>query len=364
MSMNNLDKQYKNILHNILQNGVLKKDRTNIGTLSIFGTQIRHKMSDGFPLITSKKMAWKQIVTELLWFLKGDVNIKWLLEQGNNIWVGDAYKKYCATSIANVIPTITKEEFIDKIKNDNEFAKKFGGLGPIYGSQWKYWNYLTWEKTDIPEPGGDGNMLRWHLKGIDQIQILINQLKTDPDSRRMIVSAWNVDELEHMVLPPCHYSFQCYTQKLTIDERKQWLENIIKTKSLFVSANLMENNKLNLEGQKQLDKLIPRRKISLLWNQRSVDTFLGLPFNIASYGLLLEMLAKEVNMIPDELIGNLGDTHIYLNHVDQVKLQLKQEEFSLPQVKLNYENWDSWQPSDFELCNYKSSPIIKATLNN
>ena len=228
--MNTLDKKYQQLLSDIIEFGVEKEDRTGTGTISEFGHQFRHKMSEGFPLLTTKKMHWKSIVTELLWFLRGDTNIKFLLDYDCHIWDGDAYKNYASKTSLDADGQLTKEEFIKKIKTDNEFANKYGELGPIYGKQWRDWY------------------------GIDQITNLIYELKTNPDSRRLMVSAWNVDELNQMVLPPCHYGFQLYTRKTTRDEK------------------IVHPGKY--------------RAISLMWNQRSVDTFLGLPFNIASYGLL------------------------------------------------------------------------------
>ena len=287
--MNNLDPQYNKLLEDILENGTKKQTR-NGEVLSLFGRQIRHKMSEGFPLLTTKKMYFKGIVTELLWFLRGDTNIKYLVDNDCHIWDGDAYKRYEEWDGSGCLypEELTQEEFINKIKTDAGFAEEWGDLGPIYGAQWR----------------------KWFPGGIDQIQNLINDLKTNPDSRRLMVSAWNVGELNQMTLPPCHYGFQVYTRELSWDERHELAET-----------------KYQLDDtDEELDKHnIPTRAISLMWNQRSVDTFLGLPFNIASYGLLLEIIAKEVNMVPDELIGNLGDTHLYLNHIEQAKEQIGRE---------------------------------------
>ena len=190
--MKHLDEKYQDILLNLLHSGVEKDDRTGTGTLSVFGKQFRHNMADGFPLLTTKKMAWKTMVTELLWFLRGDTNIKWLVENKCNIWNGDAYKKYTTELETHYLEggdIYTKAEFIEEIKNDeNGFAKKWGELGPIYGKQWRSWK------------GGN------EVKGYkDQIADLINDIKTNPDSRRLMVSAWNVGELSEMTLPPCHY---------------------------------------------------------------------------------------------------------------------------------------------------------------
>ena len=201
--MNNLDKQYQELLQDILDNGYRKEDRTGTGTISVFGRQIRHKMSEGFPLLTTKKMAWKTMVTELLWFLRGDTNIKFLVDNNCHIWDGDAYKRYfneiASNKNMNFEVPLSKEEFINKIKTDDEFAEKWGELGPVYGKQWRSWHLNA--KVTM-----DG---KYHEeKGIDQIQSLINDLKTNPDSRRLMVNAWNVGELDQMVLPPCHYGFQ------------------------------------------------------------------------------------------------------------------------------------------------------------
>jgi thymidylate synthase len=351
--MNKLDKQYQQLLQDIIDYGVEKKDRTGTGTKSIFGYTIRHKMSDGFPLLTTKKMAWKSIVTELLWFLKGDTNIKYLVDNNCHIWDGDAYKNYCTAykdghefyEDEQVKRSFTQEEFISKIKTDDEFAKKWGKLGPIYGRQWRSW-------ADYYNGSGEYT---------DQIQNLINDLKTNPDSRRLLVSAWNVAELDQMVLPPCHYSFQVYTRELSREERKEILYGRFRKGPIILNGKSYREcapTDINFEFFN-----IPTRAISLMWNQRSVDTFLGLPFNIASYGLLLTMLADEVNMVPDELIGNLGDTHLYLNHIEQAKKQINRESFELPTVHVRDGIFCS-SVNDVILENYQSHPAIKAPLSN
>ena len=320
--MNNLDKQYTALLQDILDNGVQKQDRTGTGTLSVFGRQIRHKMSEGFPLLTTKKMPFKTITTELLWFLRGDTNIKYLVDSNCHIWDGDAYKNYQKEMLYHPEENwldngvgeksyrqLTQEEFTNKIKTDDEFAKKWGELGPIYGKQWRNWNAIF-----------DG--------GVDQITNLINDLKTNPDSRRLMVSAWNVGELDQMTLPPCHFSFQVYTRELSKEERRNMfpkLNEMFLEKKKNIDGHDFDSVAFYRYKEKQLLETLPSRAISLMWNQRSVDTFLGLPFNIASYGLLLEIIAKEVNMVPDELIGNLGDTHLYLNHIEQTKEQIGRE---------------------------------------
>ena len=315
--INNIDKQYQDLLQDILDNGVEKKDRTGTGTISVFGRQIRHKMSEGFPLLTTKKMPWKSIVTELLWFLQGNTNIKWLVDNGCNIWNGDAYKNYCKNDSENTFSVkwlkcksysdgystseefslYSQEEFIDKIKTNDEFAKKWGDLGPIYGKQWRKWKGKLVDKSIEFDAH-----TAWVPEQIDQIQNLINDLKTNPDSRRLMVNAWNVGELDQMVLPPCHYGFQVYTRELSLEERLSIADKfnpLIREDCLTKTHHPDETEELKLVYRHEfLDSLGPnvvpqKRAISLMWNQRSVDTFLGLPFNIASYGLLLEIIAKE-----------------------------------------------------------------------
>jgi thymidylate synthase len=329
--MNKLDKDYQALLQDILDNGVTKKDRTGTGTISVFGRQIRHNMKDGFPLLTTKKMPFKTIVTELLWFLRGDTNIKYLVDNNCHIWDGDAYKNFVnrfewklngtkLVSNGNLGELnengelLSQEEFINKIKTDDEFAKKWGELGPIYGKQWRKWESIDWKVEKVSKFDYVAD------KHIDQIQNLINDLKTNPDSRRLMVNAWNVGELDSMTLPPCHYGFQVYTRELSEKERLQILLPDVQEQ-----VDALEAFGLILLMRKADEKNIPTRAISLMWNQRSVDTFLGLPFNIASYGLLLEIIAKEVNMVPDELIGNLGDVHLYSNHIEQAKEQIGRE---------------------------------------
>jgi len=314
--MKHLDEKYQDILLYLINKGVKKEDRTGTGTLSVFGKQFRHNMADGFPLLTTKKMAWKVMVTELLGFLRGDTNIKLLVENKCNIWNGDAYKAYrikVQDHYEKGGDVADMSQFLELVKEGG--ISEFGDLGPIYGKQWRNW--FQYNKHVEPVH-------------VDQIAVLIDQLKTNPDSRRLMVSAWNVGDLDQMVSPPCHYGFQCYVR----------------------------------EG----------KYLSLMWNQRSVDTFLGLPFNIASYGLLLEILAKEVGMIPDELIGNFGDVHLYSNHIEQAREQLTRVPFELSTLVINDEFWnpdasflsqiDHIQPDDFYIKKYESHARIKAPLSN
>ena len=262
-------KQYLDILNRILTEGVQKDDRTGTGTISIFGTQSRYNLDDGFPCLTTKKLHLKSIIYELLWFLRGDTNVHWLQERGVRIW--------------------------------NEWADENGELGPVYGHQWRSW------------PDYKGGT-------IDQIQYVIDQLKTNPNSRRMIVSAWNVAEVNEMALPPCHTIFQFY---------------------------------------------VAGDRLSLQLYQRSADTFLGVPFNIASYALLLKMMAQVTGFKPGEFIHTTGDTHLYLNHIEQAKLQLTREPRPLPTMKINpdVKNLFDFQFEDFELVGYDPHPHIKAEVS-
>ena len=261
-------KQYLDLLTHILDHGYQKSDRTGTGTLSVFGYQMRFGLSEGFPLLTTKRLHLKSIIHELLWFLKGSTNTKYLNDNGVTIW--------------------------------NEWAKENGELGPVYGYQWRSW------------PKQDGS-------SVDQIYAVIESIKKNPDSRRHIVSAWNVGELDKMALPPCHLLFQFY---------------------------------------------VAGGKLSCQMYQRSCDVFLGVPFNIASYALLTLMMARATGLQPSEFIHTLGDAHIYLNHIDQVNLQLTRKPFPLPEMKLNPEikNIFDFKYEDFHLENYQSHPHIKGQI--
>lgn len=346
--MNNIDKQYQNLLQDILDNGVEKKDRTGTGTISVFGRQIRHKMSEGFPLLTTKRMAFKTMVVELLWFLRGDSDIRYLWKNGCSIWDGDWYKSY-SSSCSNPYSLSEMKEFAlfpEKYPiRSKHFDEYIWSLGPIYGKQWRSWY------------GGIG--LDDDEYNIDQIQNLINELKTNPDSRRLMVSAWNVGELDQMTLPPCHYGFQLWTRELSVEERIELANKKYPHFDIFdfgIPAQITHET---------IDELypVPKRAVSLMWNQRSVDTLLGLPFNIASYGLLLLMIADEVGMVADELIGNLGDTHLYLNHIEQAKEQISRTPYPLPTVHIRDGIYCS-SVNDIILKNYQSHPKITAPLSN
>ena len=324
--MAQLDNTYHNLLEDILKNGIEKEDRTGTGTISVFGRQIRHNMQEGFPLLTTKKLHIKSIIYELLWFLKGDTNIQYLKDNGVNIW--------------------------------NEWADENGEVGPIYGKQWTNWWGIKEKKILYVDKGLS---TEYGVNPINQIQNIINTLHTNPDSRRMMVSAWNVGELNEMGLPPCHYGFQLYTKKLSLEERIEYYVGVIDTDTKHSLTHV------------KLDSLrVPKRKISLMWNQRSVDTFLGLPFNIASYGLLLSIFASQVNMIPDDLIANLGDCHIYDNHISYVEEQICRDstKFKLPTISINSHdvsnegtplkrNIFEYEYENFYLINYNAYPNWK-----
>lgn len=302
-------KQYQDLLRHIMDSGVDRSDRTGTGTRSVFGYQMRFNLEEGFPLLTTKKMALRAIIYELLWFLKGDNNLKYLAENNVNIWNEWPFKAYLKTTnrpMPEVNSELWKTEmsaFVDKVKTDNVFAVTFGNLGPIYGYQWRSW----------PTPDG---------KTVDQLSQVLNQIKNNPDSRRIIVSAWNVSDIDEMAkagLPPCHCLFQFY---------------------------------------------VANGRLSCQLYQRSADVFLGVPFNIASYSLLTMMMAQVTGLRPGDFVHTLGDTHIYSNHFDQVKEQLSREPKHSPTMKLNPDVKDlfDFKFEDFSLENYEFHPAIKAQI--
>jgi thymidylate synthase len=371
MVNNSVDAQYFKLLEHLLSKGKYKKDRTGTGTISVFDYTMRFNMDEGFPLLTSKKMFTKGVIHELIWFIRGDTNIKYLVDNDVHIWDGDAYKKYSKTPIDSIIFSdrennfkvdgvefnsgypnyvhYTQGEFIEKIKTDSKFAQKWGELGPVYGKQWRSWNRFEHKKTF---GSSDHEVVR---NPVDQIQNLINDLKNNPDSRRLMVSAWNVSEIDLMTLPPCHYGFQCYTEELTYEERvERWC--LSHGKSIHFAQNMNEE---------RLDRFeFPRRKLSLKVTIRSNDIFLGCPFNIASYSILLHLLSQDVNMIPCDLILSIGDAHLYTNHIEQAKLQLTRETFKLPTIEIRKKSIFDIEADDIKIVDYKSSPTIKAELSN
>ena len=285
-------KQYLDLIRKVLNEGTKKEDRTGTGTISYFGYQMRFNLEDGFPLVTTKKVHLKSIIHELLWFIHGDTNIKYLVDNGVSIWNDWPYKKYTESP---EFSGESMEEFIEKIKNEDEFAKKWGDLGPVYGKQWR------------------------NFEGVDQLKNIIDEIKRNPDSRRLIVSSWNPKEVPNMALPPCHSLYQFYV----------------------------------IDG-----------KLSLQLYQRSGDIFLGIPFNIASYALLLMMVAKVTGLKPGTFVHTIGDAHIYLNHIEQVNLQLSREPVPLPKMIIHRDtdNIEDFKYEDFELVDYQCHGRIKGAV--
>lgn len=295
-------KQYLELLDKICREGVVRGDRTGTGTKGIFGYQMRFDLSEGFPLVTTKKLFLKGVIYELLWFLRGDTNIKYLVDNGVHIWDSDAFRYYNELCIKHGVLPVDMDTFLSAVGVESPIdGYRFGDLNNVYGYQWRSW------------PTGDGG-------AIDQIKKVIDTIKTNPNSRRMIVSAWNVADVDSMALPPCHTMFQ-----------------------FFVA-----------EG-----------KLSCQLYQRSGDTFLGVPFNIASYALLTMMIAKECGLEPGEFIHTLGDAHLYLNHQEQAAEQLSREPRKLPKMSLNpaVESIFDYKYEDFTLEGYDPHPAIKAPLS-
>lgn len=300
-------RQYLQLMESVLSFGHEKKDRTGTGTRSLFGAQMRFDLTEGFPLVTTKKVHLRSIIHELLWFLKGDTNIGYLKDNNVSIW--------------------------------DEWADENGDLGPVYGKQWRDW------------VGADG---RHH----DQITKVIDQLRNDPDNRRIIVSAWNVGELDEMALAPCHSFFQFYTRELTLYERALAAKEK-GTEDYYLNLNEKHQEQLHYE----FDELaVPRRGLSCQLYQRSADVFLGVPFNIASYALLTEMIAQQVNMVAEEFVWTGGDTHLYSNHLEQARLQLSRDPHPLPRLKIKRkpDSIFDYQFEDFEVEGYVSHDAIKA----
>lgn len=334
-------KQYLALMQDILDNGVVKKDRTGVGTLSVFGRQLRFDLKEGFPLVTTKKVHLKSIIHELLWFLNGDTNVKYLQENGVKIW--------------------------------NEWSDEEGNLGPVYGKQWREWRdckvvecHDVGRTQQLMQRGykyignmkEDGTTYLVYEKAHDQISKVIQQLREDPDSRRIIVSAWNVADLDDMALNPCHNYFQFYTTEMTVLERLNWFEENEPEKFACVPLNNDEkllHEILDREG-------VPRRKLSCFYMMRSNDYLLGAPFNVASYALLTHMIAQQLNMVPDELVYSGVDVHLYSNHLEQAKLQLTREPYPLPKlvIKRKPDSIFDYKYEDFELVGYQAHPHIAA----
>lgn len=305
-------KQYHGLLERILNTGIDKGDRTGTGTRSVFGHQMRFNLQDGFPLVTTKRVFWRGVVEELLWMLSGSTNVKPLQAKGVTIW--------------------------------DEWADENGDLGPVYGAQWRDW-------------GGDVDTY-----GIDQIQMVISQLVTNPDSRRIIVTAWNPDQIEDMRLPPCHMMFQLYTRPMTTEQRIEWA--VARSIGDRDWRGLRDRyDRKTVAGVMDTEE-VPSRYVDLQLYQRSADVFLGVPFNIASYALLLTLIAREVRMVPGEFVWTGGDTHLYSNHLEQARLQLQREERPLPHIEIrNGPSIFEIKASDIELIGYDPHPPIKAEVS-
>lgn len=351
---NNVDKDYIDLGRKILKDGVKKVSRAGT-TYSLFGQQLRFNLKKGLPMLTTKKMFSKGVIHELLWFLKGDTNIKYLVDNGVNIWNDDAYRYYIELTKywrgpSGLEDVYDKETFLkmvklgsfsEKILNMDKSRYYYGDLGPVYGAQWTNWN-------------GE----------INQIQDVIHKLQTNPDDRRIMLSAWNPSDIPSMALPPCHYCCQFYTKEMTLQERIKWAED----KNLFLEAkNIIEGNTSEYTHGYLDDYGIPTRKLSCMWMQRSVDTMLGLPFNILSYSILTHMIAQCVNMDVDELIFNGGDVHIYENQIAGFEEQLNRNphKYALPDLVLNpnIKNIQDFKYEDIKIVGYRSYPAIKFPLS-
>lgn len=341
--MSTIDRQYLNLLKDTVENGSFKETRSG-AVYSIFGRSLRFSFKEGFPILTTKKVFVRGIIHELLWFLHGETNIKYLVENNVHIWDDDAYRHYLSLmKDRNVHSVVDKDTFLklvlngDKIVNaDESFEYTFGDLGPVYGKQWR----------------------KYGQKQIDQIQNIIEMLKNNPDDRRMICMAWNPTDFEDMALPPCHYGFQVYTRKLTNQERLEWL---------WENSN-GEYDEWKIPSEEKLNELnVPQRELSLMWMQRSVDEILGLPFNCTSYSILAAMIAQCANMTVGDVTCSLGDCHVYENHLNAVNEQLTRDpdKYNLPKLELNknIKNINDFTFNDIKVIGYESYPSIKAPLS-
>ena len=390
--MNKVDTEYFRIVNDILTNGRLKKNRTGVDTIGIFGAQAKYNVDlNAFPLLTTKKVHWPAIVHELLWFISGDTNIKYLVDNNVRIWNEWAYKKYQETCISKIpdneleslsVPSgmslsdvdhLPMDMFIERIKNDVEFAKKWGELGEgTYGGMWRAFPYFDNsdpmchnQKTSDPTAPLDvhyetSSGYACEVGHVDQLQKVINKLKTNPDDRRMIVSAWHPYWVDHCALPPCHCLFHFHTEELTLEERTKLLTEEQCKNDLDLTNSYGIRPSSDLELVKKYN--IPTRRLNCLLYQRSNDFFLGVPFNIASYSLLTAMVAHVSNMVPGTFTHSHGDAHIYVNHLDQIKLQMSREPKALPSLWLNPEvkSLFDFKYDDIKLLNYDPHPTIKA----
>jgi len=375
--MNKVDTEYFRVVNDILTNGRLKKNRTGIDTIGIFGAQAKYDVDlNAFPILTTKKVHWPAIVHELLWFISGDTNIKYLVDNNVRIWNEWAYKKYADAHKENVIfneengirekdgeavarscRKLTQEEFIDRIKTNSEFAKQWGELGEgTYGGMWRAFPYYD-ESSETQSLYG--HKIVAEVDHVDQLQKAIVKLKTNPDDRRIIVSAWHPYWVDHCALPPCHVMYHFHTEELTLEERTKLLtdEQCKKDLDLTNSYGIRPSSDLELVEKYN----IPARRLNCLLYQRSNDFFLGVPFNIASYSLLIAMIAQVTNMVPGKFTHSHGDSHVYVNHLDQIKLQMTREPKQLPKLWLNPEikSLFDFKYDDIKLLDYDPHPAIK-----
>ena len=371
--------QYEKSLLETLLKSTPKFDRTGTGTLGIHGHQSRFNLDDGFPLITSKKVNPEMIIHELLWMMRGETNIKYLVDNNVNIWTDWPFKNWWQHQNPDLkFPKKGTDQwkemgmddslkgFEQQIKNDSNFAKQWGELGPVYGKQWRSWEYWTVYEGDIKKNNPNLGMQVFedsaHKRAVDQIQEVVNainnQHKTGVISRRMIVSAWNaaqIKDMEKSGLPPCHCLFQFHSRLMTLKERKDYYE---KTSGLDWAV-------VEILNDDDLDEVnVPVYELDLQLYQRSCDIFLGVPYNIASYAMLLMMMAQVTNCKPGTFIHDYGDLHIYTNHMDQITEQLSREPFVYPTLKLinRGQKIDEFRPDDFVIENYKHHKFIKGAV--
>lgn len=376
--MNNIDSEYFRLVNLVLEKGRIKKNRTGVDTLGVFGAQCRFNLQEGFPLLTTKKVHFKSIVHELLWFLSGSTNIKYLVDNDVHIWDDWSYKKYYDIYSKNDSNTkemifepttnsyrmLRKDEFINGIKQNKEFADKWGDLGEgTYGGMWRAFPF--WMNRNSEFSSGNNKWSGSDFKfQVDQIQKVINKLKSNPDDRRMLVVAWHPYHVDFCGLPPCHCLFQFHTEELTEQERFEFfVRRNNEKKQPYESELTVEKLKLSLFTEKTLDDYeVPKRRLNCQLYQRSGDIGLGICFNWASYSLLLSMIAQVVNMEAGEFIWSVGDLHIYKNHIEPLKEQLKRHPFpNLPRLNLNHKikNLFDFKYSDITLEDYECHTSIK-----
>lgn len=367
--MNNYEKDYLAILKDLLDNGKKSSNRTGIDTYKLWGKQLHIDLSEGFPLLTTKKLHWKSVVHELLWMISGDTNIQYLLKNGVTFWSEWPYRQYEIHHKNNHTPRfcqgftspMSQKEFEQTIINDDEFAKKCGSIGYFgYGGLWRRFPFYTDEDNFKPSIGVTGTGIeQWTFGEVDQLSKVIEELKTNPDSRRIIISAWHPfhsNRKEDALLPACHNYVQFGTEELTLSERLTLLETKNKELNLFIPDSCWQD-------AKSCDTYnIPKYRLNCYFNMRSSDTFLGLPFNCAFYALFTYLIANQLNMVPGQLVYSAADVHLYSNHVEQAKIQLQRMPKELPTIKIKTSDKSIFdiRYEDIELIGYNPDPAIKA----